>query len=76
MSEKLKPCPFCGRGEKTEIRVSRLSPTMRGPGAVISVAVSHWCERPLGVIAAYIEFRGRTEDDAIAAWNKRGEAMG
>lgn len=70
MSE-LKPCPFCDGGE-TRIDERRLSPTMQGPGAVISATVKHWCPTPTGQpTGLHVSMHGRDKDAAIAAWNRR-----
>ena len=66
----LLPCPFCGGGE-LRIDEQRLSPTMKGPGALISVAVRHWCDKRPGVVNVHIEFRGRDLSSAAAQWNNR-----
>lgn len=66
----LLPCPFCGAGE-TVVSEQRLSPTMRGQGALISVTVRHWCEKLPGIVGGGLEFRGRDHESAIAAWNRR-----
>ena len=73
MSEKLKPCPFCGGGN-TEIVERPLSnqPRMDGkPSAIISVEVRHWCEPFKGLVANHLTFRGRDMEAAIEAWNRR-----
>jgi len=69
----LLPCPFCGSGE-TEIRETRLPPTMKGPGAIVSVRLQHWCDRPDGVVATGISFTGRERSNAIEQWNRRALA--
>lgn len=72
---KLKPCPFCGAGETT-YREQRLSPTMDGrTPALISATIRHWCEPVPGVVASYMEFRGRTREDAVAVWERRTNAF-
>lgn len=68
---QLLPCPFCGGGS-TQIDERRLSPTMQGPGAVISVTVRHWCPVPAGQPTGLnVSMHGRDKDAAIAAWNTR-----
>lgn len=66
-------CPFCGGGE-TLMSEQHLSPTMRGPGALVSVTIRHWCERMPGIVGGGLEFRGRDHDSAISAWNRRTPA--
>lgn len=69
--EKLEPCPFCG-GTDVRFDESRLSPTMKGPGALISVTLRHWCPKlegqPHGLS---VTKRGRDHESARAAWNTR-----
>lgn len=71
-------CPFCGGGE-TRIDESHLSPTMKGPGALIAVTIRHWCNRkpdgnkgfPPGVLQSYREVRARTPEDAYREYARR-----
>lgn len=74
MDEKseLLPCPFCGGGD-TLLDEKRLSPTMAGPGALISATVTHWCEREGRPFdhRSIIQFSGRDRESAIANWNSR-----
>lgn len=73
-STELLPCPFCGAGD-TVVGEQRLPPTMRGPGALISVMIRHWCEKLPGVVGGGLEFRGRDHASAVAAWNRRSPAV-
>ena len=69
----LKPCPFCGGGT-FDVSEHRLAPTMKGPGAVVSVQLLHWCDKNTvsdGIVASIVEFRGRDENAVFAAWNRR-----
>lgn len=67
----LLPCPFCG-GTDTRIDERRLSPTMQGPGAVISATVKHWCPVPQGQPTGLnVSMHGRDRASAISAWNAR-----
>lgn len=71
MTDDLLPCPFCGAGE-TVYREERLPPRMDGKQpSLISATVQHWCGVKPGVVASGIQFRGRTREDAVAAWNRR-----
>lgn len=71
MREALEPCPFCG-GTNTQIDERRLSPTMHGPGAIISATVQHWCPVPAGQPTGLnVSMHGRDRESAIAAWNAR-----
>lgn len=73
MEGDLRPCPFCGAGE-TQYSEQRLSPRMDGKQpALVSAMVRHWCAPAPGVVASHIEFRGRTKEDAITAWNARAD---
>jgi hypothetical protein len=71
---KLLPCPMCGAGE-TRVDEKYLPPKMSGPGALISVAIHHWCNDLStaipGVIAEHREVRGRDHASAEAAYNRR-----
>lgn len=70
---KIKPCPFCGGGE-TYAEVKRLSPTMRGPGAIICICIRHHCigqETPPRSHHHYTEVTGRDFESALAGWNRR-----
>lgn len=66
---ELMQCPFCRAGE-TIISSENSHWTGRG-STVISVEVRHWCERPDGQPQSTITIKGKTRDDAIAAWNRR-----
>lgn len=65
----LKPCPFCGSGE-TQIRESNYWTGTRS--TVLSVTVIHWCPKTDGQpFQTTIQTKGKTEEDAINAWNTR-----
>jgi hypothetical protein len=67
----LLPCPFCGGGG-TDVRVTRLSPRMEGPGALIGVTIQHWCQgRNKAAQRTTTQAHGRDHADAIEAWNTR-----
>lgn len=78
MSEELKPCPFCGAGE-TRVEENRLrrAPTMGGgESPIVSVEIHHWCPPVEGQPRRnYIIKVGRDHQGAIAAWNRRVEAV-
>jgi len=61
MSEKLKPCPFCG-SEKIELCADRI----QGPNSGKSYAVE--CQTCYCKTAYY-----GTKDYAVMYWNKRAE---
>jgi hypothetical protein len=65
----LNVCPFCGGGE-TRLEEKHLSPRMDGPGALISVAVRHWCTPFPGAVQQFRECRGRDMDSAVGAYNR------
>ncbi|HET9285724.1 MAG TPA: hypothetical protein VFR24_27550 [Candidatus Angelobacter sp.] len=67
---KLQQCPFCGSNE-IEGGGKYLSPTMQGPGALISWEIWHHCKRRDGVIGAFIRITGRDKESAEKQWNKR-----
>lgn len=69
-SSDLKPCPFCGAGQ-TVLDTKHLSPTMRGPGTLISATVRHWCAKQPGIVGTSFSITGREVEDAIDAWNAR-----
>lgn len=63
------PCPFCGGGE-TIIKPQYYWTGMRSE--IISVEVKHWCEQFTSQITgSCIVMRGKTEDEAVAKWNRR-----
>lgn len=64
----LLPCPFCGAGE-TQVRENTHWTGMSS--VIISVEVMHWCPRQTGVRGSGVQMRGKTEDEAVAAWNRR-----
>lgn len=68
----LLPCPICGGGE-TRIDENHLSPTMKGPGALIGVVIHHWCNNPHspGAYTEHREVRGRDHASAQLAYNRR-----
>lgn len=66
----LLPCPFCASGEWSE-HVQRLAPTMRGPGALVSHTIRHWCPRGIGTVHDMREIRGRDRAACVAQWNRR-----
>lgn len=68
--DQLLPCPFCDGGE-SYIEDKHLSPTMKGPGALISVVIRHWCPKAPGVVHTMREVRGRDHASALAGWNQR-----
>jgi hypothetical protein len=72
MDELAKPtllaCPFCSAGE-TQIKPQNYWTGMRN--TVISVSVYHWCKRQEGQPQSHIEIKGKTEEDAVKAWNTR-----
>jgi hypothetical protein len=69
MSDELMPCLYCGAGE-THVQERRLSPTMEGPGALVSVVIYHHCE-PLKAHTAMREIRARDHTSAVAEYNRR-----
>jgi hypothetical protein len=73
MDERLKPCPFCASGE-TQIKRNAYWTGMRSE--IMSVEVYHWCEEPTGVRGSHVTMRARTEDEAVAKWNKRANSAG
>lgn len=68
--QPLLPCPFCGAGT-TEIREGGKVWLGTRYGVPISVSVWHWCDPTPGQPTRGIERIGKTEADAIAAWNRR-----
>lgn len=71
MKSNLLPCPLCGCHEETSIVEKRLSPTMKGPGALVSVNIKHWCSAP-NRARIFINVTGSDYKSAAAAWNYRG----
>jgi hypothetical protein len=68
---QLQACPFCGAGE-TQVRENCHPPTMRGPGALISVTIQHWCDKSEGMLSgSCIKISGRDYTAAETAWNRR-----
>lgn len=71
----LEPCPFCG-GTDVDVRETHNSPTMNGPGELISVEIRHSCERVPGMLSrTNVIFAGRDHASAIAAWNRRASLI-
>jgi hypothetical protein len=68
MSTSLLPCPFCSAGE-TMVKPNTHWTGMRSE--IISVEVRHWCEETTGVRGSHITMRAKTEDEAVAKWNRR-----
>jgi len=68
--DDLKPCDFCGAGE-TRIEEHRLPPTMKGPGAITSVTIRHFCAGPDILPKCSITVRGRDHAQAFEKWNTR-----
>lgn len=64
----LLPCPFCGAGE------TQIQPTLYWTGMrnnILSVTIRHWCQ-PLGAVhGTLLQVKGKTEEEAIASWNRR-----
>lgn len=74
MNEELKPCPFCaGGGTRIFENFMNRTPTMSGkPPLIISVEITHWCEKVEGQPwRNTITRTGRDMDSAIALWNTR-----
>lgn len=63
MSEKLKPCPFCGSGGK-RLRI----------WASKECVSAFVCCRNCGAIGPGFPESRKTEDEAIDAWNRRADA--
>lgn len=65
----LAPCPFCDAGE------TLVDPKYYWTGmqsTVISVEVRHWCgPEDKGVRGSHITMRAKTEEEAVAKWNRR-----
>ena len=71
MTASLLPCPFCG-GTEISIQPQHYWTGMRN--TVLSVEVRHWCDdRQPGVRGSSITMRGKTEEEAVAKWNRRGD---
>jgi hypothetical protein len=68
--QQLPPCPFCGSNE-VDIHEIRLSPTVKGPGALLSVTLRHHCTPAGKWPRCYIEMRGRDHEDAVRLWVDR-----
>ena len=65
-NDELLPCPYCGEGE-TVIRENTFWTGMRSE--ITSVEVTHWCKK--NPMQSFLILKGRTREDAIAAWNTR-----
>lgn len=65
---ELMPCPFCGAGE---LHISESTHWTGMQSVVLSVTVTHWCERNGTQPQSVLQVKGRTREDAIAAWNRR-----
>lgn len=68
MSEELKPCPFCGKGEN---RIDTNTHWTGMQNLVLSVEVKHWCTREDGQPSSILILKGKTREDAISKWNTR-----
>ena len=64
----LLPCPFCGAGE-TIVSPQTYWTGMRSQ--IISVEIRHWCPEQIGVRGSGATMRAKTEDEAVAKWNRR-----
>lgn len=67
---KLRECPFCG-GTNTQVRTSTHWTGMRSE--IISATVMHWCDRGDGQLQSTLQVKGRTEEEATCAWNRRAD---
>lgn len=68
MSASLLPCPFCAAGE-TIIQPQHYWTGMSNK--ILSVEVRHWCKETTGVRGSHVTMRAKTEDEAVAKWNRR-----
>lgn len=73
MAHDLLACPFCG---SQEIVISPQNYWTGMRNTVISVEVRHWCEeRQDGVRGSSVTMRAKTEDEAVAKWNRRAPTV-
>jgi len=68
----MKACPFCGAGE-TLLHINKgVWQGVHGYGPPVSHEIRHWCEKREGQPSPrLLRFVGKTEEDAISAWEKR-----
>ena len=68
----LAPCPRCNRvPDDKEIRETHLPPRMSGPGALISVQITHHCLFAPGLPYIVTSVRGRDHAQCEEGWNRR-----
>lgn len=74
LQERLWACPFCG-GQPVveEKRLNSVDMGGKQP-ALITVNIRHHCDKQPGCVNAFIEFRGRDHESALAQWNRRASA--
>jgi hypothetical protein len=70
MSERLKPCPFCGSTSFQIIENGRMWLGQRF-GEPSSVSVKHYCDSIEGQPSRAIERIGKDLNSALDAWNMR-----
>lgn len=66
----LKPCPFCG-GTNTLVRPQHYWTGMRNE--LISVTITHWCNKIETPLQSLLQIKGRTVEEAVSLWNNRHE---
>lgn len=62
-------CPFCGGGKTLSEPDSLYWTGMKT--VTLSWQVVHWCDSETNKFGSYMRFKGKTKEDAEAAWNKR-----
>lgn len=66
--DELLPCPFCGAGET---RLDRKTHWTGMSSVPLSTRIMHWCPRKDGQPQSFLQVAGKTDSDAISAWNAR-----
>lgn len=66
--DDLLPCPFCAGGET---RIDHATHWTGMSSVPLSTRIMHWCPRKDGQPQSFLQVAGKTDSDAISAWNAR-----